>query len=120
MARQGGSQMRWTSAALLVLSTTGCANLSEETWNETLAQAQCDWQKRCAKVDFFYSYDSIDECESSFLDYLESYSEFMDHCEWDKENARECLDELNKSCQNSDVGDIWNECLEVWDCALGL
>ena len=112
--------LSWSLAAFFVLA--GCLSsfgkVTEETWNERFAKTYCQYSKRCMALYFFYEYDDVAECAEEYEETLEDQSDWYDDCSFDEDEAQDCLDALNESCQSigEDEFEDLEACGKVWDC----
>ena len=94
----------------LMLSACG---LNEEKFEDQYAEAICGWLDGCAKLNGLHG--TMDDCitaEKIFAD--ETLT--PDSCEFDKEKAQDCLNEIaeNEDCIIEES--VPDECLEASTC----
>lgn len=95
----------------------GCVN--EDNFVEKISKAECFYMKDCAEANFWASYDDMDDCLDEVQDgwdnLLDVYG--LGDCDFDEEEAQNCLDAYNSSCKEAGQDDDhFEDCWEVYDC----
>lgn len=99
---------------------TGCfGKANEKNWREKSAKVSCKMSKRCSTSQFFFHFDSLDDCIDEAQDLYDDEAEFLEYnCEFDKKQARKCIRLMKRSCKaiGSEYDDLYDVCSTVWAC----
>lgn len=100
-------------------SLFGGGPVDEDNWSEKSATAMCKSMEKCYRAAFEAEYDDVADCVDNQMDLADEYSDYYDDCDFDDGNAQDCLDSINEAdCGDfyDDPEDVYEACLEVWDC----
>lgn len=106
---------------LLILTCAVSCKLDEERWPAKIAKAECKFAERCNAASFYYNYRDVDTCVEHELRIWEEHTEFYEKdCIFDRDQARDCLDALNRRCKSAgrEYDQLFAACFEVWDCGV--
>ncbi len=111
-------------AAMMFGVVAGCSvfggAVTEDNYFEKSVAESCKLMKDCNEAYFWSEYDDINDCIDTILDDNEdAYDYLADECDFDEDNAADCLAEYQgMKCENlyDDYEDIYDACSEVWDC----
>jgi len=95
----------------MMLSACG---LNEDKFEDQYAEAMCGWLDECAKLNGLHG--TMDDCiaaEKIFAD--ETLT--PDRCEFDKDKAKECLEEISENEECVIEESVPDECLEASTCS---
>ena len=101
---------------LLAVALVGCGGeIKEKDWGAEYGQAVCEAYDECLRSYFLENYSDIEDCVD---EYEEEYgADAYDDCDFDPEEARECIDAMKDFAKSCEYVDISDECDDVWDCS---
>ena len=97
----------------LVIGLFTACGLNEEKFEDQYAEAFCGWLDGCAKLNSLHG--TMNACiaaEKIFAD--ETLT--PDECEFDKDEAKECLAEIEENDDCTIEDGLPNDCLNVSNC----
>jgi hypothetical protein len=103
----------------LLLLLAACSSIPDRsTYPEMLAEAQCDFDHRCAPTEFYFRYLDEPECVDGKLGEWNEIKSEYDACGFLEERAIECLEWLSVSCKlaGREYDQLRNDCDGVWNC----
>jgi hypothetical protein len=96
-----------------IFLATGC--VTEDSFVEQYARVGCIRARECNKGFFQAEYDNdIGECVDDALDYYDDVEDYYDDCDFDEDNARECLAQLRSDSCGDLYEDGVGDCNHVW------
>lgn len=101
--------------AVLTLACTG--KLTEETYPAQYAKAACVALQECERSLFLEAFGDMDECREDLEDQFDDDKERLEDCDFDADEASQCLDTLKDYSKSCDYGDFeYDNCNDAWDC----
>ena len=100
---------------LVLLALTACGP-TKKNFAGNLTEISCQRLEECAKGAFDALYTSVDDCVARAGGDAETSSDCMSgHCDFDKDNASQCLDRV-ESADCDEIVDLsaYSDCAEVW------
>ena len=100
---------------MFALTLLGCFLIvDEDTFPDQYASLQCNRVQECSRGYFEAEYDSdMEECTD---DYLDDIDKLDANCDFDDDEARDCLEKLQASSCGDIVEDYPKDCLKVYTC----
>ena len=102
---------------MFLLSLLACSGVNEDSFPEKYSEAVCNLFAECSRADFLEEWDDVDECAEDYIDIFED-GDVFDGCDFDKDKAKDCLDDLKDAAKDCDIDDLYDsdDCDEVYDC----
>ena len=109
-------RVRLAVVALTLLTLFGCLN--ERNWNQKSSKEFCQYQKRCNTTEFYANFQDVGTCTEAQEVMLMSLDGYYTNCQFQKENAKLCLEGLRSSCKRvgAEYDLVMAPCWQVWDC----
>lgn len=108
-----------TRLPLIVVLALAACGPTPKNFAENFNEVDCKRFEECAKGAFDMLYSSVEDCVARRADDSDTLAEcFAGHCEFDKKNAAQCLDDIaGADCDEivdasayADCADVWTEC----------
>lgn len=98
-----------------VATLAGCG-VSKKNFAGNLLEVTCARMEECQQGAFELLYTSVDDCIARQEDLANSLTDCVaGHCEFDKANAKQCLDEVKGAdCGDIEDGTAYADCADVW------
>ena len=110
---------RLTILAVALTFMVGCFGVNEKNWNKKVSKKFCKMHKKCNATEFYANFDSLGTCVEAEQSMLTTLDGYYSNCDFNKPNAKLCLDGLGSSCQA--LGAEYDlrvaACFQVYDCA---
>jgi len=104
---------------LFLLSLLACfGTVNEKNFLEKYSEALCTFEDECNRSVFLEEWDDVDDCVDDQLDIIDDADLDLEDCDFDKDNAKDCLatiKDATEDCEAEDIADA-DECGEVFDC----
>lgn len=104
---------------LLTRSLLGCGGPPDGAFTERYARLGCIYDRECHPDEFDEVFADLDQCVDDYLVVLNASGLgcLSEHCEYDRAQAGECLDELRAVGCDDDLDSLSAACEQVWtDC----
>ena len=112
-----GSVLAAVTAACLAAATLVGCGVTEGNWPDKYADSFCNATESCEAAVFDADYSNADDCRATVAGGFDP--EAVDGCEFNSENAQDCLDALDRfaaSCGDHDATVAGDQCGDVYDC----
>ncbi|MFZ5476307.1 MAG: hypothetical protein ACOZNI_05975 [Myxococcota bacterium] len=101
---------------LAVLASCTLPWADEDEYWERFAKATCERTRECSRGYFDSEWSDVEDCTDDLKDQSEDAADYYDDCEFDDEQADECLTQLREASCEELYEDGADECARVWDC----
>ena len=105
-------------ASSLMLSVA-CFGVNEKNWNKKSSKAFCKYQEKCNATEFYANFADVGTCSEAQEIMLMSLDGYYANCQFQKANAKTCLDNLGSRCKalGAEYDLMIAPCWQVWACA---